>query len=333
MQAYIAYLFYYPAFCGFDKIDDVHNFLCHGQFPFYLRQAFLSQLAALVKYAVSIVDVLDCFVREAAPAQTNYVYALISGRFACHKHVRRYVLTEACAATYHYVSAYVAELVHKHHSTYVCKVVNDYFACYLGRVAYDTVAAYRYIVCHVAVFHKQVVRPYYGPSFCRRAAVDCHVFAYLVVIAYYCGGLLAFELEVLRYGAYYRAGEEYVAAAYARSAKDRNAVHKYVVVAYFDVFVDVAESSYLTVFSDFRFGVDVCQRTYLAHFISVGMCATSQKCATMLIYLFFTICAVNVASQTIFSPTNTKPFIEDIPWRTGARSSTLNTRVSPGTTF
>lgn len=140
MQAYIAYLFYYPAFCGFNKIDDIHNFLCHGQFPFYLRQAFLSQLAALVKYAVSIVDVLDCFVREAAPAQTNYVYALISGRFACHKHVRRYVLAEACAAAYHYVSAYVAELVHKHHGTYVCKVVNDYFACYLGRVAYDTIS-------------------------------------------------------------------------------------------------------------------------------------------------------------------------------------------------
>ena len=100
-------------------------------------------------------------------------------------------------------------------------------------------------------------------------AVYGYVLAYLVVVAYYCGGLLAFELEVLRYGAYYRAGEEYVAATYARSAKDRNAVHKYVVVAYFDVFVDVAESSYLTVFSDFRFGVDVCQRTYFAHFFQV----------------------------------------------------------------
>ena len=131
MQAYIAYLFYYPAFCGFDKIDDVHNFLCHGQFPFYLRQAFLSQLAALVKYAVSIVDVLDCFVREAAPAQTNYVYALISGRFACHKHVRRYVLAEARASAYHYVSAYVAELVHEHSGAYVRKVVNGDLACYL----------------------------------------------------------------------------------------------------------------------------------------------------------------------------------------------------------
>ena len=112
---------------------------------------------------------------------------------------------------------------------------------------------------------------------------------------------------------YHCTRKENVTAPYACSAQDCNIVHQYVVVAYFDVFVNKAESSYFTIFPYFCFRVDVCQRTYLAHFISVGMCATSQKCATMLIYLFFTICAVNVASQTIFSPTNTKPFIEDIP--------------------
>ena len=33
----------------------------------------------------------------------------------------------------------------------------------------------------------------------------------------------------------------------------------------------------------------------------------------LLTYLFFTICAVNVASDTILSPTKTYPFIEEIP--------------------
>lgn len=33
----------------------------------------------------------------------------------------------------------------------------------------------------------------------------------------------------------------------------------------------------------------------------------------VMLYLFFTICAVNVASETTLSPTNTYPFIEDTP--------------------
>ena len=50
-------------------------------------------------------------------------------------------------------------------------------------------------------------------------------------------------------------------------------------------------------------------------------------------YLFFTICAMNSASQTTFSPTNTYPFMVDIPRRRGAVISTRKISVSPGTTF
>ena len=50
-------------------------------------------------------------------------------------------------------------------------------------------------------------------------------------------------------------------------------------------------------------------------------------------YLFFTICAMNSASQTTFSPTKAYPFMVEMPRRIGASSSTRKMIVSPGTTF
>ena len=54
---------------------------------------------------------------------------------------------------------------------------------------------------------------------------------------------------------------------------------------------------------------------------------------SLIIYLFFMICAMNSHSQTTFSPTNARPFITAMPRRSGVMNYTWKMRVSPGTTF
>ena len=68
---------------------------------------------------------------------------------------------------------------------------------------------------------------------------------------------------------------------------DCDIVHKYIVISHHRVVVNITERTDGIVVAEFRFGVDESQWTDLIHN-----------------YLFLTICAVNVASDTTVSPTN-----------------------------
>ena len=163
----------------------------------------------------------------------------------------------------------MAELMDEHGGADIGAVVDNHLAGHLGRIADDAVAAQRDIVSDVDALHEQIVRADDGPALGRRAAIDGDILADAVAVADDGRRLFAAELEVLRDGADHRSGEDRVAVAYSGAAQDGDAVHQNIVVADLHVFIDVAECTYFTILADFRFGVYVCQRAYVAH---VGCC-------------------------------------------------------------
>ena len=175
---------------------------------------------------------------------------------------------------------------------------------------------------HVHTFHQQVIAAYDRLSLGRGAAIDGHILADSVVVAYLGGCFLAAEFQVLRHSADHGPRENHITLAHARSAQQGDAIHQAVVVAYHHILVNITEGADFTMLADRGFGMHIGQRTYITH-----------ESNFMIVYLFFTICAVNVASMTMVSPTKAKPCIVEMPWRMGASNSTLKSSVSPGTTL
>ena len=118
--------------------------------------------------------------------------------------------------------------------------------------------AYLGVVCHVYALHQQVIVAHAGVSLGGGAPVDGHVFADEVIVAYFGGGFLALELQVLGHGADDGAWEDGVAVADARAVEDVGVGHDPVVVANHYVLVDEHEGADLYVFSYLGFGMDVC---------------------------------------------------------------------------
>ena len=143
--------------------------------------------------------------------EADEIEAAVGGGFASYGGVRRDILAGAGAASQHGIAAHAAELVDKYAGTDNGAVVNDYLTGYLGAVANDAVVAYYGIVSHVYSLHQQVAIAYDGALFGIRAAVDGHVFTYLVVVANLDSGLLSAKLEILGNGTDYCTGEEDVA--------------------------------------------------------------------------------------------------------------------------
>ena len=98
------------------------------------------------------------------------------------------------------------------------------------------------------------------------------------VVAYLGRGFLSLKLEVLRNGTDDSTGKDNVVAAHACAAKQRDAVHQFVAVAYNDIFIDVAERAYFAIFADDGLFVYESQRAYLTHVAGVWFCDDAFRC-------------------------------------------------------
>ena len=238
-------------------------------------------------------------IAESAAAQSNEVYSTIAcGFFACDNEWRN-VETETAASLNHHSSAYAAELVAEHCGRDYGTVVNNHLACKLGAVAYDTSVAYLTVVGNMHILHQQIAVSNHSLSLARRAAAHCDILAYAVVVADDAESVLTAILQVLRLCAYACAWKKLVAVAYSCSIVHGDAVGERVVVANHHVLVDTAKRTNNVAVADFCLWMHKCQITYVVH---------NEKS-----YLFLTICPVNVASATSWSPTNIQPFIVEIP--------------------
>ena len=146
--------------------------------------------------------------------------------------------------------------MHQHVGRKDGEIVDHHLAGNFCRVANDATVADVAVVPDVHAFHEEVVAADHRAPLGRGAAVDGHILADGVVVAYFGGGDFAAELEILRYCADHSTGENGVALADARAAEQRHGVHQAVVVAQLYIGIDVAKGANLAVFADFGFGMD-----------------------------------------------------------------------------
>ena len=203
-------------------------------------------------------DGLDGLTRETSAAQADEIDSGIADGLLARNYVRRDVLARAGAALEHHVAAHADELVEQTGGRDDCAVFDLDLAGELRGVADDAAVADYAVVSHVHVLHQQVAVTHHGLALRGCAARDGDILTDGVVVADLTGGILALELQILRFGRDAGTREELVAVADAGTVVDRHAVEQLVVIAYHDVLVDDAERSDDIVVAQFCLWIDHC---------------------------------------------------------------------------
>ena len=106
-------------------------------------------------------------------------------------------------------------------------------------------------------FHQQIIVANDSTPFGCCASIDGYILTNLVVVTYLCGALFTLKLKVLRDSTNDGTWEEYVAVANTSTIKHGNTIHQSIVVANDNTFVNVTERTYLAVFADNGFWMNV----------------------------------------------------------------------------
>jgi hypothetical protein len=113
-------------------------------------------------------------------------------------------------------------------------------------------------VGYVHVLHQQIVVAHDGGAFRGRSTADGYVLSDAVVVAYLANGVLALELQILRFCGNACAGEDFIVRTNAGTVVDGDTVLKIVVVAQDGVSVYVAKGPDDIVVSELGFRMYVC---------------------------------------------------------------------------
>ena len=200
--------------------DDFIALLGGGQLCLDAFHSVADVEAGEVEISVNLLDVADGVVAEVAATQTYTVDAGVADGLAGGLDVGRDVLVDEGAALNHHVRADVAELVHERAAADDGEIVDHHLAGQLRGVADDDVVAYGAVVGHMAVGHDEAVVAYGGAAAGGGAAVHGDALADGGVVADDGQGVLAAELEVLRYGADDGTGEYGAVTSDAGAFKD-----------------------------------------------------------------------------------------------------------------
>ena len=139
---------------------------------------------------------------------------------------------------------------------------------------------------YMHVLHQKVVATYERYTFGCCATGYGYILADAVIIAYLTGRNLTFEFQILWLGGNAGTGKYLISIANPRPNIDCYTVLKHIIITDNGISINVTERADNIVVSKFCLGMNVGKRTDLIHI------------SLKLIYLFFTIWAVNVASET-----------------------------------
>lgn len=253
------------SFAGTNKVKDIFYLGAHGNLILHALQKIIETTCILQDDTIGLMDVIDEFAAESTTAESHHIQSAIGCRITCNKAKRKDILAETRATSHHTITTHTAELVHEYTCAEDSLVVDNGLTSQLGAVADDALAAHNGIMSHVHALHEQIVAAHHCLSLGCRTAVDGDILAYLVVVPYLGRGVLTPELEVLRNGTDDSSREEDVAIADTRSVEYGHAVHQRIVITNDHAPVNVAEGTYLTILAYPCLGMDVGQRTNLAH--------------------------------------------------------------------
>ena len=148
--------------------------------------------------------------------------------------------------------------MHQHIGAQNGIVVDGYLACQFCAVSDDDSITHDGVVSHMHTFHQQVIIADDSSSLGGCAPIDGNILTYLVVITNLCSTLFASELKVLWNGTNDCAWEEYVPITNTGAVEYRHAIHQYVIVAYDNTFIYIAERAYLAILTNNGIWVNVC---------------------------------------------------------------------------
>lgn len=171
---------------------------------------------------------------------------------------RRHILRTSSTAADHDVTTDTAELVNEDASAEDGKIIDNDLASEFCTIAKDTTITDEDVVAYMHALHEKVVVAYDSTSLGCSAAIDGYILANGVVITKFSCGLFATELKILGNGANDSTWEEAVAITDATTRKDSHGIHQRIVVANYNVGVDVAKRPNLAVFANLGFRMDVC---------------------------------------------------------------------------
>ena len=126
-------------------------------------------------------------------------------------------------------------------------VTNLAVACYLSTIAKHAVIAHHGIVADVGSFEQEVVITNLGNTILVGTAVDNHVLADDIVIAYLNIRLGTTEVKILWQGSNHRALMDFVVITNARAVADANEGEDDTVVTNHHIVLDIHKGEYLTV--------------------------------------------------------------------------------------
>ena len=126
-------------------------------------------------------------------------------------------------------------------------VTNLAVACYLSTIAKHAVIAHHGIVADVGSFEQEVVTANLGNTILVGTAVDNHVLADDIVIAYLNIRLGTTEVKILWQGSNHRALMDFIVLTDARAVADANEGEDDTVVTNHHIVLDIHKGEYLTV--------------------------------------------------------------------------------------
>ena len=184
-----------------------------------------------------------------------------------YNHVRRHIRADACAALDEREAADVAALVHNGVAGDDDALVNLHIAGHGDAVAQHTLALDVRVMSYMALGHDEAVVADARAAAWRDAAVDYHLLADYVVVAYVAVCLIALPAEVLRVGTDDGALIHLVAGAHARAAYYAGVRHDFTAGAYLDILVDVGESVDDDTVGYLCRRVDMCEFAYHCYMV------------------------------------------------------------------
>ncbi len=239
--------------------------------------------------AVDVLDPCNGVVLVASTTQTDHVHAHITERLAGGFHERRYVLAHQAGTCNEAVRPDVDELLHGDVPFQDGPIVDGDVPCQIHAVGDHHVAAHDAIMGEVYIRHQKGVAAHGGLQPVRSAPVDGDAFADGTAIAHFGGGLLASELQVLRYGTDHGAGEDAAVATDARAIQQHCVGPDPTAIADLDIAVDAGERFYGDVLAQFGIGVDVRELGDRHQAVALALTGSAETG-------FFTICAIISAS-------------------------------------
>ena len=120
-------------------------------------------------------------------------------------------------------------------------VIDNNFAGKLCGIADDTPVTNNTVVSNVHTLHEQVVGTYFCCPFRSCSPANGYVLTYGIVVANFTSGFFSAKFQILRFRGNAGTGKKFIAVAYSGSGMNTHIVKQVVVIAYYDVAVNVAE--------------------------------------------------------------------------------------------